>query len=256
MSGWKPKTFKDGLSQENNRVALPIVNSFIDTYDNLPAGLWPGFSAELEGMKAVLAKNGGTERAENIVMQSAASLGHEDNPATGAAAVSGSNKKGSTDLYVQQDSIPANGWVGREVYIAGHPFPYRVVKNSASAETTNLVRLELNIGLLKDVTLTTDLSLLRNIFIEPVVGAANSGKALGMTFSVVPPNHWYWLVYYGRVLKETAAGIEDGDYLIKGAAGNVAKLSLSGNAEDFDAEIIGRLYGYNIIELDIRGIAA
>ena len=265
MSGYRPKTHKEGMSQENNRVALPIINSFLDQYDNLPAGLWPGFTTRLEDLHAVLVKNGGTERAENIVMQAAASLAHEDSVVTGVTAIEGSNGKGSKYLYIQEASIDANEYVGRELFIEGHPYTYIIIANGASEgppaqgqPATNFVRLELNMPLLRDCPVGKDLTILKNMFVEPVVGAVSTAKTLGLTFGTIRPNVYYWLVYKGAILKDMGS-IAAGAYIVKGAAGIVAALTVDQTPTadfEWDTEIIGRHRGNNILDLDIQGITA
>ena len=258
LTMYQPKSQDGGLVQENNRVSLPAVYNFTETYPSLLDGMWPGFTAELEKIEAVLVKNGNTERAENLVMQAAASLTHDDTPATGSGLVAGHNKKGSKNLYIQEASVDENAWVGREIYITGHPAPYLIVSNDASAATTNLVRLQLNVPLVKDVEITTDLTIQRNIFVEPVVGTTSAAKALGITFATVPPNHWYWLVYRGLINKDMGS-IAAGSYLVKGDAGIVAALTIDQTPTAdiaWNREILGRHRGDNLVELDIRGIAA
>ena len=45
---FQPKTNTEGLSLSTNRVALPAVSSFEETYTKLPAGLSLGFIARVE----------------------------------------------------------------------------------------------------------------------------------------------------------------------------------------------------------------
>ena len=272
MSGYRPKTFKEGLSQENNRVALPIINSFLDVYENLPAGLWTGFTAELEGIEAALAKNGSTARAgaAGKIMQANADIAlpaavidpatiPDDNAAKGDAT--GANQKGSQILFINRNSTTLNRFVGQELYIAEHPFPYIVTANTEhaasaiSGSTVYVVRLELNNALLKNADVGAFVGITKSIFDEPVFGTNNQAKALGLTFAdEIPANQYYWLVYRGLVAKDMT-GIDPGDFVVKGDTGGaIKKWTIA--AGDHNNEVIGRYRGDNLLELDIRGIAA
>ena len=254
---YQPKANNEGLTLENNRVALPAVHDFTEVYADLPFGMWPGFKADLDDrVHAVLCKNAATALAVNIVIQRRASTYHTDTIYDGTDAFFDA-EKGENVIYIVEASVTADAWKNRKVYIRGHPFPYTIRDNDASATVktvANVVKITLGQPLIKAADRATPLTTQLNIFENVVIGTTDTAKAIGLTFATVPANNYFWAVYYGRVLKTATAAA--GDHIIKAASGAFAKLTLAGSAEDFDAEILGIHEGANITFLDISGIAA
>ena len=251
------RTNDEGLSLAVNRVALPAIESFIETYTKLPDDLFLGFPAELEGLKGVLCRNSGTALAENVVAQ------RQGSAVASNSTVNDSNvffdaKTGEKTLYIDAASIDADAWADQHIYLAGHPLPYIILENAASATISSVddvVEVSLNRPLIKNVDSNTTLTRQKNVFDDVVIGAANGSKALGMTMASVPADDYFWAVYYGRIYKSVTAAA--GDHIIKGASGAFAKLQIDADAAadyDFDSEILGIHEGSNLTFLDIQGI--